>query len=36
MRLRCKDNDDISIMLDTINMKKKDEITVKLNDNGMS
>lgn len=35
MRLRCKDNDDISIMLDTINMKKKDEITVKLNDNGI-
>lgn len=35
MRLRCKDDDDISIMLDTINMKKKDEITVKLNDNGI-
>lgn len=35
MRLRCKDIDDVSVMLDTINMKKKDEISVNLNSNGI-
>ena len=35
MRLKCKDTDEISIVLDTFNMKKKDEITVALNDYGV-